>query len=79
MVKRDELRRDSDQAIDEIVVHDLDLFHLEHTSERAYWVGLTRGDRTLHLWISCTTKGRLSVTVTDDELGCHDHVTDRLH
>ena len=73
----DEIRRNSDKrrSLDEVVVRGCTA-HLEQMSTRAWWLGLTKDKKTVHVWISCSRKGKLSVTVTEDELGCWDHVTD---
>ena len=57
-------------AVDDVVITG-DTFHLERMDNDAWWVGISRGDRSVSLWISCRY-GVIDVEVTNDELGCVD-------
>lgn len=64
------VRRGRGGAVHDIVITG-DTFHLEQMDDDAWWVGISRGDRSVSLWISCKD-GAITVEVDNDELGCVD-------
>lgn len=64
-----EIRRNADGSLDEIVIQQCTV-HLEQMDDNAWWLGLTQGRDTLHLWIVADDNGNLSIGVQEDEIGC---------
>ncbi len=64
----DRVQHNADGSLDEVVVSACDV-HLEHMNDGAWWIGITRDGKTMHLWLVNDKRGRPTVTVTDDEIG----------
>lgn len=64
-----EIQRNADGSLDEIVIQQCTA-HLEQMDDNAWWLGLTQGRDTLHLWIVVDDNGNLSIGVQEDEIGC---------
>jgi hypothetical protein len=60
------------EGVDDVTITS-DLFRLERMNEKTFWVAVYRGDKRVTFAISSET--RLTVTVTEDELGCVDDTT----
>ena len=77
----DEIRRNSEGSLDEVVVHDLHLFHLEQIDERSFWLGLTRGSKTrVRAWTQILERrsSAPSMELTRTENGHYSSPTWRL-
>lgn len=69
----DEIRRNSDGTLDEIVAGNVHV-HLEQMRDDMWWLGLSRGMNTLHVYL--WRKKQHIIATVDDEIGFPDRVTD---
>lgn len=59
------VRRNDDGTLDEIVAHDVRLFHLEQQDDGAWWIGVDAADGQ-HYMINLESRGRIVAMVELD-------------
>jgi len=74
---RDEIRRNGDLSLDEVVVDHPTFIHLEQMDKRAWWLGVTKKGKDVHIWIQSNHKGTLTVEVTENGIGAAEVLTDQ--
>lgn len=58
-----------DKDIDEIVIHDPEMVHVEQMSERCWWIGIyLGGDQRWSGNFSCDSRGRMQFTEQDCDI-----------
>ena len=58
-------------CIDEIVMHDVALVHIEQMDDRCWWIALYKGGTEDPYWMGnfhCDSAGRMRFTEQDDEI-----------
>ena len=54
---KDRCDRDDDGSLDDVVMENVDLVHIERMDDDSIWMCLTRGEEDVHLWFSGAVMG----------------------
>lgn len=61
------IRRNPDNTVDEIIVHDLDFFHIEQMDNGHWWIMARKGGQRMHINLHSRRKIRLSLIEEGEE------------